>query len=386
MNRAPLSFLRAAALCALLPLGCGDNAGSATPAADAGARRVVGDEYCTPAATPPTCRGRELLSCGVCVAPPGRTEPMARTNCDDTRRREFCQTAAAAPNVSCFERANYPTAGASERVTLWGSVKVFGNGGDSNHIRVTVYRVGADGMPGEMLGTSLASLTHPAAASEDVYSPSGDQVVSTRRLGGYEIANIPTETELLVVAEGDPSDPIAAGNFSHKVYDYNLLLRNREIDAETAPAGVGGTRRVRFAPRVISNADWASIPSTSGLTAGITAGRGALAGEVHDCDDVRLSNVTIDSQPRRAWDGPVVFFSENDTNPLPDVSRELRGTSILGTYALLDMDPGPVTVSAMGYGSDRSTVLHVGSARARVFPGAITVVTLRGLRPWQVTR
>lgn len=148
-----------------------------------------------------------------------------------------------------------------------------------------------------------------------------------------------------------------------------------------APAGVTG-RSVRFLARVISNSDWTAIPATSTLTSGITIGRGALAGEVHDCDDVRLSNATVESSPRRAWDGPVVYFSENDTNPLPDLSRAERGTSLLGTYALLDVEPGPVRVSAVGYDANRQ-VVHLGSYRARVYPDSVTTVTFRGLRPWQ---
>jgi hypothetical protein len=385
MNARPLPTLLLGLAAALG--ACGDSTTGTTPGADAStARRARGDDYCATAPSV-TCPARAIATCGVCVTPPGRIEPMERTNCDDTRRREYCQAAAQVrrPNWSCYAAGNRPMAGASERVTLWGPVKVFGNGGDSQRIRVTVYRVGADGMPGEMLGTAVSDLMHPAASTEDVYSPSGDQVTFTRRLGGYAITNIPTETELLVVTEGDSADPIATGNFSHRVYDYNVLLRNADINAEMAPMGVAGERRVRFAPRVISNADWSSIPSTSGLTAGITPGRGAVAGEVHDCDDVRIANASVASNPSRAWDGPVVYFSENDTNPLPDISRESRGTSILGTYALLDMEPGPVAVAAVGYDDDRQTLVHAGSYRARVFPGAITIVTFRGLRPWQVS-
>lgn len=383
MNARPFSLLLLGLAASLG--ACGDSTQAPAPGADAStARRARGDDYCArlPAIT---CPARTVATCGVCVTPPGRIEPMERTHCDATRRREFCQTAAQVrrPNWSCYAPGGAPAPATSERVTLWGPVKVFGNGGDSQRIRVTVHRVGADGMPGETLGTAVSDLAHPAAGTEDVYSPSGDQVTFTRRLGGYEIANVPTETELLVVTEGDAADPIATGNFSHRVYDYNVLLRNTEINAEAAPMGVGGERRVRFTPRVISNADWSSIPSTSGLTSGITPGRGAVAGEVHDCDDVRIANASVASNPGRSWDGPVVYFSENDTNPLPDISRENRGTSILGTYALLDMDPGPVAVAALGYDDDRQTLVHAGSFRARVFPGAITVVTLRGLRPWQ---
>lgn len=354
------------------------------PVVDSGlSGNLPGDDYCnSPRAM---CPGTAVSTCGVCVPPPTRRQPLRRTNCDDTQRREYCRTGAdvGSANVACFQQANWPTAGASERVTLWGYVRVFGNGGDSQHIRVTVYRVGPDGMPGEMIGTSVSDLMHPAHGTEDVLTPTRDRVLFTRNLGGYHIENVPTETELLVVTEADAADSTAQMLWSHKIYDYNIMVRNGEVNADMAPTGVPGMRRARFNARVISNGDWQSIPATSALTEGIRPGRGALAGEVHDCDDVRLANASVESQPRRVWDGPVVYFSDNDTNPLPDLSRAGIGTSLLGTYALLDVEPGLVTVAATGYDASMQLV-HLGSYRARIFPDSVTIVTFRGLRPWQV--
>ena len=353
------------------------------PATDSGrATNLPGDDYCN--SPRGTCPGAEVSTCGVCIAPPTRRNPLVRTNCDDTQRREFCRTGNVGPaNLACFDAANWPTAGTSERVTLWGYVRVFGNGNDSQHIRVTVYRPNPDGTPGEMIGSAVSELTHPANGTEDVLSPTRDRVLFTRNLGGYHIENVPTETELLVVTEADAADSTARMLWSHKIYDFNVMLRNSEVNAETAPMALPGTRRARFNARVISNGDWQSIPATSALTEGIGAGRGALAGEVHDCDDVRLANATVESNPRRVWDGPTVYFSDNDTNPLPDLSRGGIGTSLLGTYALLDVNPGQVTVVATGYDNNMRLV-HLGSYRARVFPDSVTIVTFRGLRPWQV--
>jgi hypothetical protein len=355
-------------------------ADGATTADSGGASGLSGDEYCRSAPTA-ACRGGAVNTCGVCVIPSPLRTALERTNCDDTQRREYCRSGTVgAPNLGCFQPGSYPTAGASERVTMWGYVRVFGNGGDSQHIRVSVHLVNDDGTPGERLGTAVSDTAGPGAGMEDVFSPSRDRVLFTRRTGGYVLTNIPTETELVVVTEGDSADAEAAGLWSHKIYDYNFVLLNREIDMTPAPTGVTG-RAVRFLPRVISNSDWTAIPATSTLTSGIGAGRGAVAGEVHDCDDVRLANATVESSPRRAWDGPVVYFSENDTNPLPDLSREQRGTSLLGTYALLDVEPGAVRVAAVGYNAGQ--VVHLGSYRARVFPDSVTLVTFRGMRPWQ---
>lgn len=344
---------------------------------------IPGDEYCRSASAGVTCRSPAINTCGVCVTPSPARAVLERTNCDDTQRREYCRSGTVgAPNLQCYQPGSYPTAGTPQNVTMWGYVKVFGNGGNSQHIKISVHRVNEDGTPGMLLGSAVSDVTHPAAGTEEVYSPSRDRVLFTRQTGGYAIPNIPTETELLVITEGDPADSDAAGLWSHRIYDYNFVMLNSEVNTMPAPTGVTGPS-VRFLARVISNSDWTAIPATSTLTSGIPVGHGALAGEVHDCDDVRLTNATVESSPTRAWDGPVVYFSENDTNPLPDLSRAERGTSLLGTYALLDMVPGPVRVSAVGYAS-ASQVVHLGSYRARVYPDSVTTVTFRGLRPWQV--
>ncbi len=343
---------------------------------------LPGDEYCRSAAAGVTCGRGQTNTCGVCIALPARNDALERTNCDDTQRREYCRTGTVgAPNLQCYQPGSYPTAGTPQMVTIWGYVRVFGNGGNSQHIKVSVYRVAADGNPGELIGATVSDITSPGSGMEDVFSPSRDRVLFTRQTGGFQIPNVPTETELLVVTEGDPADAQAAGLWSHRIYDYNTLLSNGQVDMDTAPAGINGTHKVRFLPRVISNSDWTAIPATATLTSGITRGRGAFAGEVHDCDDVRLANASVDSSPRRAWDGPVVYFSDNDTNPLPDLSRD--ATSLLGTYALLDLDPGVVRVAASGYDANHR-LIHLGSYRARVFADSITLVTLRGMRPWQV--
>lgn len=378
----------------VLATGCG-TAASTNTSGDSGTRTdsatpasgAVGDDYTAcRSAQNPTCPTNQVATCGVCVPRPRTSSGPAileRTRCDDTIRREYCRSGdRGAPNLSCFEAGRRPTMGASSRVTMWGNVRVFGNGGDAQHIRITVYRPTADGMPGEMLGQTVSDIAAPGNGMEDVYSPSRDRVLFSRNLGGYQIPNIPTETELLVVTEGDPTDSTASSLWSHRIYDYNIMLSNADVDAAMAPMGINGEHKVRFQPRVISNSDWSAIPSAATLVTGIPAGHGALAGEVHDCDDVRLANASVASNPRLLFEGGTVYFSDNDTNPLPDTSRALRGTSLLGTYALLDMAPGVTNVAAVGYDSN-SRLLHLGSYRARVFPDSVSIVTLRGLRHWQ---
>ena len=74
------------------------------------------------------------------------------------------------------------------------------------------------------------------------------------------------------------------------------------------------------------------------------------------------------------------YFTDNEDNPLPDLSAQ--STSTLGLYAAMDMEPGPVTIAAAGL--HEGQLMGVGYFRARVFADAVTSVTFRGLQPFQV--
>jgi hypothetical protein len=130
--------------------------------------------------------------------------------------------------------------------------------------------------------------------------------------------------------------------------------------------------------RVVAIGDYSLIPTTAiGRT--LTSGHGAIAGEVHDCGDVRISGAFVDvSAPR----SDVGYFTDVEDAPLPDPGRTKDGTSTLGLYAAYDMAPGPVRVSATG--SIGGQLTNLGYFDVRVFPDAVTAVTFRGMRPFQV--
>ncbi len=109
----------------------------------------------------------------------------------------------------------------------------------------------------------------------------------------------------------------------------------------------------------------------------ITPGHGALAGEVHDCDDVRLINAVADVDVPKFV---TTYFTDNEDNPLPDTAA--KATSTLALYSAVDIAPGPVVVGAAGVIDGK--LVGVGFFRARVFADAVTWVTFRGLRPFQL--
>src|SRR5690606_2463415 len=161
-------------------------------------------------------------------------------------------------------------------------------------------------------------------------------------------------------------------------YDYNQYISEDDPDFDTA------TDTYRRNVRVVASDDYQTIPQAAiGRT--ITDGNGALAGEIHDCDNVRLQNAVVDVNAMRT---SMIFFTPDEDAPLPDTARtQIGSTGRLGLYAALDVAPGPVRVSAIGLrdnGTSQGELVSLGYYDARVFPDSVTSVTLRGLRPFQV--
>lgn len=376
--RASFRWLPFASLCALA--GCG--APRPTSDADAGTTLdIVGDDD-APVCSDLRCPSGSLAHACVCVPAP-RTYETVRTSCAQistpsvsrTPDEDFCVDGAPdqPPDLGCFgERRRAPLA--PRPVTLYGVVDVFGNGPDADAITVEVYREGADAQLGELVGTATASTASPCHETE-IEIENDEPTGKERQLGFYAIPGVPTETPLIVVTRGDPG-------LWKPLYTYNIVILDEEVENAAAPGGAcadlpGGDRH-RYRARIVSVVDYRAIPRASGLAGGIASGHGAIAGEIHDCGNVRLSFAQVAlSAPAEAF----TYFSDDADNPLPNLSR-IEGTSLLGLWAGLGVEPGPVTVSAVGLVDGQ--VVSLGWYTARVFADAVTSVSLRGLRPHQV--
>ncbi len=356
---------------AAVPDGGGTDAAQADP--------VLYDDH-APTCTM-TCPSGQLLTACACVpAPFGSDYTTVRTACSQiatgrarTPARDYCVDGASnmAPDLSCMMTP--PTMGTSQMVTLYGVVDVFANGGDSSNIMVQVYQEGANGALGTMVGAATSSTSSPCSEQELLVDSSGATTGEMRQLGFFQIPLVPTETPLILRTMGD------SGLWS-PLYTYNFQILNADVhgvpDAIVACGATAGNGS-EYRMRVLSRNDYQSIPLTAGLASGIRAGHGALAGEVHDCADVRLewAQVGMTGNPASR-----VYFNDIADNPLPDQSRT-QGTSLLGLYAGLDMAPGPVDLAAVGLVGGQTVSL--GWYHAQVFADSVTVVTLRGIRSQQ---
>lgn len=341
------------------PVDAGGSGGAVTPANAA---------FCGVAA-PASCS--KVAVCGVCVANPAKEA----TRTTDTK--EYKGTGAV--DASCFSGTPTPV-GTSKNVKMKGWVKIFANGPDSKGVKIDVYEeeLDASGVPTGKLGKLVGSTTgidtaglcsaspdFPCAKTEDKVK-SG--VTSTRTLFPYQIDGIPTEKPLIVRTSGDVD--------WLPLYDYNVAARNDKLNA---------TGEFEFDLRALANDDYASILKAA-YNQPPQGGEAAIAGEVHDCGDVRISNSTVAVAPTPFVSGtprfPLVYLSEVEDDPLPDTSRNATGK--LGLYAVGGVKPGVYTVSsAAKIGADLVTL---GSYKVQTFADSVSVYTFRGLRPWQVVK
>lgn len=354
--------------CVALLAACSDSSG--TPVTDGGVANAEvpkNAHWC--AANPPAgCNG--VAVCGVCVAKP--TTALTRT----TDTKEYKGTGD--PDASCFDATKPPTpVGTSKKVKMKGWVKIFANGPDSKNVKVEIYEevLDAAGQPtgalGALVGTGTSDdkaaicgspAVHPCALEEKRVKGGTE---STRILYPFAIDGIPTEKPLIVKTSESVAD---AGWFP--LYDYNVAARNDQLNA----AG-----EYEFNVRALGNDDYASILK-SAYSQPPQGGESAIAGEVHDCGDVRLSNATVAIFPKSRYS--LFYMSEVEDGPLPDSGRSATGK--LGLYAVGGAKPGTYSVSASGLlGSE---VVALGSYKVQTFADSVSVYTFRGIRPWQIPK
>lgn len=363
--------------------GGGNGTADAGPGTDGGTTDLVLYDDLAPTCSMSCSAGQVLTACICTPVVFGAGFETVRTACSQiatgrprTPARDYCITGSPStpPDLSCMMTP--PTRGTPMPVTLFGVVDIFANGGDSANITVEVFEEGSNGSLGAMVGSSTSSVSSPCSETEELVDSTGATTGEMRQLGFFSIPGLMTETPYIVRTQGD------SGLWS-PLYTYNFQILNSEATAipSAQAACIGGSATgmgFEYRMRVLSRADYGSIPLTAGLASGIRSGHGALAGEVHDCGDVRLewAQVGMTGNPMLR-----TYFNDIADNPLPQSGRT-QGTSLLGLYAGLDIAPGPVDVTAIGYVGGQTVSL--GWYHAQVFADAVTVVTLRGIRGTQV--
>jgi hypothetical protein len=344
------------------------------------------------------------------------TAAATRTPCGDVS--EYCdKTATAAPNLGCLANPNTNPAPGPTQVTLTGFVHVFSSGPDSNNVTVQVFDAttlagGADPAGLMAVGTQVVKLDSSTQRACDNDGTKGCSLplmtgcmlpTCNDGLGGrsddhkycrdngsggecsdrlrwesrYSIANVPTNKQLVVRVTGPngSADATWATTVAFNVYlstgDAACVSKSDTDCLDNS----GAIPRYQLNVSALSEADYVNIPTISGLSGGITAGQGAMAGEVHDCDNVRVGNVQVATTPGA---DRFTYFNGNPIKTLPDPSRAGVGTDRLGLFAALNEKPGKVTVEAAGATSAGGALTSFGKFDAFVYANTTSIVNVNG--------
>lgn len=351
--------------------------GSSSGASCEGAPTLQKSDFCksctlSDKASPNTCKApRTINACCAFVQAPTQ---------DLVRGTNLVRNSSTDPtlNLGCLDAP--PPQGTPKNVTIKGFVRVFSSGGDSAGVKVEIFKEGANGALGDLVGTAAVTTdtgkffttTDPKFFSTP---PGGNDPQKPTYLkkcpdGGctfreFTYAGVPTETPLIV-----KTSDAAGGSTWASFYDYNVSFSNDQVKAGD---------EVYYEPAAVAATDINTVASAAG---GFTVkqDKGLLAGEVHDCGDVRVSGAMVDTDV--AHEGEMFYFGENEADPLPDKSRSSQGTSKLGTFGTLNLPTGtPMRVSAVGKVNGQTVLL--GTYTVQTFPGAVTALSFRGRRPWQ---
>lgn len=324
---------------------------------------IANQDFCPGVQAQPDCAAATPGSVDVCGVPV--QAPIAGGQAFELKRSANVQEFAGSgpPDLSCFDADGFPAPSMSSgnTATVQGLVKIFSHGCSSDRVKVEFYTVkrtgGADdGEPDALIGQAITTpdscvMNGEPEENEDCLEFSGE-----RWECAFEYPDVPTETELMVVTSGPGWT---------NLYEYNVYVPDAEV--------VNGAFEKDI--RALAADDYTTIPQTV-KGEQMRPGYGAIGGEVHDCGDVRLVGAVVDAdKPRK-----VTYFGDDEVTPLPKPGAD--HTSTLGLYSLLDVPPGPVNVAAAGVIDGK--LVGVGFFKARVFPDAVTSVTFRGLRPFQL--
>jgi hypothetical protein len=358
----------------------------------------------------------------VCVNHP--TLEVERTPCGDVT--EFCDPLAMkTPSLACLttKPAGAPATPATVRLT--GFIHPFSGGNSNDTVTIQVFRAADLGAADPSTATPLASVTvgfNPATATDptqfracdldprvgcvavdpsactapicnDGLAGRADNNMYCHRENGQPTCSHRLRWEPRFSVDGVPTNtPLAIRSFGANGPDVWGTIVQWNVYLSTADKSCGGDAQAtdcldtsdmahpkyQLNANVISQADYTNIPVTAGLAAGISPNEGAVAGEVHDCDNVRLTNVQVGLSP--AGD-KLTYFNGNPYDTLPDPSRVDQGSDRLGLYSSLNVVPGAVVVEAAGLVGGK--VVSLGKYNAYVYAGTVSVVNLNGGKPPQ---
>ncbi len=153
----------------------------------------------------------------------------------------------------------------------------------------------------------------------------------------YTIAHVPTNVELAIRVTGP--NGMASSPWANTMNANVILLTTDRACTSAGDSGCLDTSTTptsyRLDVEVVSQADYENLPAAAqGI---ISKGHGAIFGELHDCDDVRVGNVIVGTQPESQR---FTYYNGDPIHTAPDIIRFPMGTDRLGKFAAIDFAPG----------------------------------------------
>ncbi len=353
-------------------------------------------------------------------------DELALTVCGEVF--DNCSATTPTPNFACVDTPPGTPPATPATVTMTGFVDVFSSGPNANNARVQVFRasqldgIADDGIAAVAPIASLDIVLDAATLVGARACPKERDFVSTNQIEcamptsdclgacdkdlgagqfcfntvcedlqrweiAYSIPSVPTNEFLVIRSVGlDASgNPQISGNTWAPLFQYNVYLSTADkacadTDDRDCMDNSAGTPRYQADLNLLSSQDYMTIPTSAGLSAGISVGNGAIAGEIHDCDSTRIRNIQVGFERDRT-PKVLAYFNGNPLKTLPRLQQSRAGTNLLGLYAGLDIPPGPLTMVATGMrGGTRSEIARF---KARIWPDSTTLLRLGGGRPPQ---
>ena len=355
-----------------------------------------------------------LVDGGACFYAP--TLAAQRTPCGDVT--EYCaKTGVATPNTDCLGKTGPAPGTMPTMVTMTGFVHVFSSGPDSNGVKIEVFDgsmiTATDPATQTALATVTSSLDPTTQRACDADASKGCSIplatgcmlpVCNDGLNGraddkkycrdngnggecsdrlrwesrYSIPGVPTNKQLVIRVTGPSgkSDTTWATTVAFNVFlSTNDRACTNLSDTDCLDNSDAANPKYQLNVSALSAADYVNIPVISGLAGGINTGEGAIAGEVHDCDNIRVANVEVASTPGA---DRFTYFNGNPIMTLPDSSRAAVGTDRLGLFAGLNVKPGPVHIETAAVKTLGDPLSTFGSFDAFVYANAVSIVNING--------
>ncbi len=182
----------------------------------------------------------------------------------------------------------------------------------------------------------------------------------------YEFPNVSTNWRFAVKVSG-------RANRWRDTWEYGLFTRGDLVrDDDT----------LRIDATAVSAGAWATIPPAVGLAGGIDDTHGAVAGVIRDCGGAdrnpwSIVHATVGISFNES--SVLAYFNGNPDDRLPFPGR--TNTNVLGTYAAIDLPPGPNRVAPVictGDCADREDYIFAGAKNVFQTPKSVIIATFEG--------